>query len=106
MPLARVHAGGKSAKPLDAVNETIGDEKFQGAIDDRRLVSETGRREAVEELVGGHRAVELEQCLEHAATGRRETQSPIGDDGENRVECRAAALLMIMRPEGRGLGFA
>lgn len=95
-----VGAGGKAAKPLDPMDETVGGEKVERAIDHRRLAAEPGRGQPVEELVGGHRLVALEQGFEHEGPRRGQPQPPRRTRGLGGGKRVAAAPAVVMGREG------
>ncbi len=92
--------GDEGAQPLDAVHEAVGDEEVERPVDDGRLAPEPGRAEPVEELVGGHRPVRLEQRLEHEGPRRGQSQLARRAQRLGGGEGVAPAPAMVVRCKG------
>ena len=100
MIVGAVHAADEGAEPLDAVGKAVRHEEVERPVDDGRLLAQSRLAQPVEQLVGRHRPVALEQRVEHEGPCRRQPQPArlaLAFGGRARGTPAAA---VIVRPEG------
>lgn len=97
-----MHACGEGVQPADAVGEPLLDQEFQRPIRDRRLVSETVLGQPLENVIGPHGAMRLQQDFQRPAPDRGQSGAPLGAEGIGPCENFAGAVRMIVALERQG----
>ena len=80
MMIFRMIAGDKCVHPLDLVDKAAAYKEIEGTIDNGRLGAESVASQNVQNRVGAHCAIALQQDLKNLAPDRRQSELPFRTD--------------------------